>query len=89
MPRKRSRSKHPVAEKQFGLGVSVLDFSGPPWKRLPNFAVCPNHSKSSPWIFTCFKMQQPFLELVKEGPLLLLLSIEPQECFLSPGNGPE
>lgn len=26
---------------------------------------------------------------MKEGPLLLLLSIEPQECSLSPGNGPE
>lgn len=24
-----------------------------------------------------------------EGPLLLLLSIEPQECSLSPGSGPE
>lgn len=35
-----------------------------------------------------FKMQ-PFEELVKEDPPLLLLSIEPQECSLSPGNGPE
>lgn len=30
-----------------------------------------------------------FLGAVEEGPLILLLSIEPQECSLSPGNGPE
>lgn len=42
----------------------------------------------SPRIFTYFKVQ-PLKELVMEGPVFLLLSTEPQECSLSPGNGPE